>query len=126
MAVVVDSSVWIEWLLTGPGSHRYEPVMAAPEALIVPGIVIFEVMRWTLANVDDEAAQAAAELMTRGLVVPLDAGLSFAAALVARETRLAMADSIILATTRAHGAELWTQDADFAAIPGVRYFAKLS
>jgi predicted nucleic acid-binding protein len=29
----------------------------------------------------------------------------------------------ILATARAHGATLWTQDADFASFPGVRYFA---
>ncbi len=32
-----------------------------------------------------------------------------------------MADSIMLATARAFGATLWTQDADFEAIPDVRY-----
>ncbi len=32
-----------------------------------------------------------------------------------------MADSIMLATARAHGATLWTQDADFAGFPDVRY-----
>jgi predicted nucleic acid-binding protein len=31
-----------------------------------------------------------------------------------------MADSVILATARAHDATLWTQDEDFATIEGVR------
>ena len=35
-----------------------------------------------------------------------------------------MADSVILATARAADAVLWTQDADFATVPGVRYVAK--
>jgi predicted nucleic acid-binding protein len=37
-----------------------------------------------------------------------------------------MADSIILATARAHQATLWTQDAHFKEIPGVRYIEKRS
>jgi predicted nucleic acid-binding protein len=37
-----------------------------------------------------------------------------------------MADSIMLATAQAWEATLWTQDADFAGIPGVRYVAKNS
>lgn len=32
-----------------------------------------------------------------------------------------MADSIILATTRAFDATLWTQDKDFEGIEGVQY-----
>ena len=36
-----------------------------------------------------------------------------------------MADGIILATARRTGATLWTQDADFEGIAGIRYFAKL-
>lgn len=35
-----------------------------------------------------------------------------------------MADSVILATARATDAVLWTQAADFATVPGVRYVAK--
>jgi predicted nucleic acid-binding protein len=32
-----------------------------------------------------------------------------------------MADSILLATARAHDADFWTQDADFEGIEGVQY-----
>ena len=34
-----------------------------------------------------------------------------------------MTDSIILATERSSGATLWTQDADFDGLAGVRCFA---
>ena len=32
-----------------------------------------------------------------------------------------MADSIMLATARANGATLWTQDSDFEGLPDVRF-----
>jgi len=35
-----------------------------------------------------------------------------------------MADSIMFASARAYGATLWTQDADFENVPGVRYVVK--
>ena len=37
---------------------------------------------------------------------------------------LAIVDSIILATARAEGATLWTQDSHFACLDGVGYRAK--
>ncbi len=37
---------------------------------------------------------------------------------------LPMADSVILATARAFGATLWTQDEHFKGIEGMRYIAK--
>lgn len=124
MAVVADASIWIEWLLSGQGSERYSAILANPEAVLVPAITIYEVVRWSLARRQPETAQAAAALMRRGMVVELDADLAAEAALLAHNNRLAMADAIMLATARAYGAELWTQDADFAGLPGVRYFEK--
>jgi predicted nucleic acid-binding protein len=35
-----------------------------------------------------------------------------------------MADSIMLASARLHGATFWTQDADFKDVEGVKYIAK--
>jgi predicted nucleic acid-binding protein len=40
------------------------------------------------------------------------------------EYHFSMADSIILATAKAYNAILWTQDADFKNMPGVKYFLK--
>jgi predicted nucleic acid-binding protein len=49
------------------------------------------------------------------------ARLAMDAARLSVSLRLPMADSIMLATARSCGATLWTQDADFAELPGVRY-----
>jgi hypothetical protein len=37
---------------------------------------------------------------------------------------MAMADSVMFATARRYRAMLWTQDADFEGLPGVKYLAK--
>ena len=37
------------------------------------------------------------------------------------DLRLPLADSIILATARSEGATLWTQDAHFTGLEGVRF-----
>ncbi len=42
---------------------------------------------------------------------------------VSVEHRLTMAGSIMLATARTHDATLWTQDADFEGLAGVRFKA---
>jgi predicted nucleic acid-binding protein len=51
----------------------------------------------------------------------LSSTLALHAARLSVDHRLLMADSIMLATARACDATLWTQDADFDGVPGVRY-----
>lgn len=62
--------------------------------------------------------------MKQGKVRNLDVTLALAAAKISVDQKLAMADSIILATARAFGAVLWTQDEDLDGIERVRYFRK--
>lgn len=52
------------------------------------------------------------------IVVDLTAEISMLAARVSIECRLPMAESVILATSRVHGASIWTQDSDFEEIEG--------
>ncbi len=59
--------------------------------------------------------------MQQGAVVDLGAALAMNAAWLSVELKLPLADSVILATARQYGAELWTQDADFKGIEGVQY-----
>ena len=59
--------------------------------------------------------------MQKGAVVDLGAALAVKAARLSVELKLPLADSVILATARQFGAELWTQDADFEGIEGVQY-----
>lgn len=73
---------------------------------------------------DEGDALQAIALMQQGRVVNVDAPLSLTAVRLSVEHRLPMADSIMLATARSHGATLWTQDADFEGLTGVRFKAR--
>lgn len=122
---ILDSSGWMEWLSDGPGAENFLPLLSAPDQLVVPAVTIYETLRWALAQTDVERAQRLAVRMRLSRVVDLDAGLAVDAANVANQHKMGMADSMIYATAQRYNAELWTQDADFAGLPGVRYFPKV-
>ena len=122
---VVDSSGWLEYFADGPNADFFEPVIGEEDSLVVPSISIYEVFKRLLAEPDGEQiGLSVVAAMQRGLMADLDAELALDAARVSRETKLPMADSIMLATARAHGATLWTQDADFEGIADVQYVKK--
>ncbi len=120
---VVDSSGWLEYFGDGPNAAYFAGPLAKADELIVPAISVFEVFKRVLQQRDEAAALQAAALMQQGLTVALDPALAMAAAKLSYELKLPMADSIILATARQFNAVLWTQDADFERLPGVRYVA---
>jgi predicted nucleic acid-binding protein len=120
---VVDSSGWLEYFGDGPNAAFFAGPLAKAEDLIVPAISIFEVFKRVLQQRDETSALQAAALMQQGRTVALDPALAMAAAKLSFELKLPMADSIILATARQFNAVLWTQDADFENLPGVRYVA---
>ena len=72
---------------------------------------------------EDKALEAIAVMM-QGQVVDLNAAIAISAAKISDELKIPMADSIMLATARESDAILWTQDADFAPIAGVKYIRK--
>ncbi|HXJ91610.1 MAG TPA: type II toxin-antitoxin system VapC family toxin [Terriglobia bacterium] len=121
---VVDSSGWLEYFADGPNARFFAPAIETPEKLVVPTVSILEVSKRILQQRGESEALQAAAHMQQGDVVPLDVTLALSAAKLSLELRLPMADSIILATARAYGALVWTQDADFKEIDGVRYTAR--
>ena len=62
--------------------------------------------------------------MKRARVVELTEELALTAADLSLAHGLAMADSVMLATARTHGAQLYTTDTGFDGIEGVTIFAK--
>ena len=121
---VVDSSGWIEYLAGGSNAAFFRGPIESDDPLLVPALSIFEVYRHMLRHIGREEALNVVAAMRRGVVIDLDDRLAIEAAELSVETKLAMADSIILATAQAHAAELWTQDSDFDGLEGVRYRAK--
>jgi predicted nucleic acid-binding protein len=121
---VVDSSAWLEYFADGPNASYFAGPIEAVEQLIVPSLSLFEVFKRILQQRDEGDALQAIALMQQGRVIDLDPPLALSAARLSTSARLPMADSIILATARLHQALLWTQDADFDGLPGVRFRAK--
>lgn len=124
MINVVDSSGWVEYLTKGTNAPFFLPVLQDTQNLIVPAICIFEVFKRILLNADEETALQVIGVMSQGQDVDLDRNIALDAARLSVKLKLSMADSIILATTHAYEAVLWTQDAHFKDLAGVRYIEK--
>ncbi len=121
---VIDSSGWLEYFAGGPQADFFARAIESTDNLIVPSVCVAEVFKRTLQQRGEADALQAAALMGQGRIVDLDFALALAAARIGHECRLPLADSIVLATARAHGATLWTQDADFEGFDGVRFVKK--
>lgn len=121
---VVDSSGWLEYLGQGENAGAFEEPLHEVRELLVPTIVVTEVRRRLLQQgADRHLVDQAIGGMRQGRIVPLDFDLAVNAATIGTALKLPLADSIILATARSFGAVLWTQDADFEGLHGVRYYA---
>lgn len=118
---VVDSSAWLEYFADGPNAAAFAPAIEDTGALVVPSLTLFEVYKRVLQQEGEPAALRAVTAMQQGVVMDLDARLAIAGARLSVETGLPLADGAILATARACGAVLWTQDADFEGLAQVEY-----
>jgi len=121
---VVDSSGWLEYLADGPNADFFAAAVEDTSDLVAPSWTLYEVFKKVLQQRGEGDALQAVALMSQGTVVDLNMDLALAAARISVELKLPMADSVMLATARLHEAVLWTQDADFEGIQGVRYVAK--
>lgn len=117
---LVDSSGWIEYFTAGTGADFFSAAIEDTERLLVASLGVLEVFRWVLREKSEGAALQAVALMQQGRVVDLDSALAIGAARTRLLHHLPLADSVVYATARAQSAILWTQDADFEGLPGVR------
>lgn len=118
---VVDSSAWLSYLANDRNAGYFSGAIEKTEELLIPALCLYEVFKRVIQQRDEGDALQAIAMMQQGVVVPLDEILSVTAARLSLEHKLPMADSLILATARAFGATLWTQDSDFAGLPDVKY-----
>jgi toxin FitB len=123
---VVDSSGWLEYFARGTNTRFFAPVIKATDILVVPTICLYEVFKRLFAQRGEEDALQAIGIMSLGVLADLTREIAVNAAFISSELQMAMADSIILATTRVYNATLWTQDADFKGMEGVQYIEKKS
>jgi len=124
MMNIVDSSGWMEYFAGHQNADFFSPVIEDHENLLVPVICLYEVFKRVTQLRDISTAQTYIGDMLNGRVIDLDQSIALEAAQISLDLKLAMADSIILATARTHQATLWTQDEHFQGLPGVKYVEK--
>ena len=121
---LVDSCGWLEYFADSSYADFYAPAIEDTDALIVPTICILEVFKRVLQQRGEDSALQVVAIMHQGQVVALSAGIALRAAKIGGELKLPLADSVILATAQTYGALVWTQDAHFKEIEGVKYIEK--
>lgn len=121
---VVDSSGWVEYFAQGKNAEFFIQPIQDIENLLVPTLCIYEVFKRLVLDIGEEEALQAIGVMSYGQVIDLDRKIALDAAQISLERKLAMADSVILATARDQDAILWTQDAHFKGFEGVNYIEK--
>ncbi|GAB6194199.1 PIN domain-containing protein [Desulfocastanea catecholica] len=122
--IIVDSCGWLEWFTDGQLADKYKQYLTAPENILMPAIILYEVYKVLKREVGEEKALLAAGYMKNSPVIPFDDTLALAAADIALQDNLAMADAIIVATSRAHNCRIIPSDADLKDQTNVEYIPK--
>lgn len=121
---LVDSSGWLEYFADGENSDFFTSAIEDVDNLIVSTINLYEVFKKILQQRDETDALQAVSLMQQGKIIEIESTIALNAAKLSYDLKLPMADSLILATAKLHGAILWTQDSDFENIPNVKFIKK--
>ncbi|RME28720.1 MAG: type II toxin-antitoxin system VapC family toxin [Deltaproteobacteria bacterium] len=118
---LVDSCGWLEYFAGGKNAGFFAAAIEDTERLLVPTICLLEVFKRVLQQRGHDLALQVVAAMQQGRVVELDGTIALSAARLGVKLGLPLADSVILATARAYGAVVWTEDSHFEGIDGVRY-----
>jgi predicted nucleic acid-binding protein len=121
---VVDTSVWIEWLIGGRLKRTLTKQFPDKAHCVVPTIVQLELAKRLARELSEDQADQVIAFTQKCIVAPLDTRIALTAADLHRQHRLATADAVVYATALEHGADLLTCDAHFEKMPGVVYVRK--
>lgn len=122
--IIVDSCGWLEWFTDGKLADTYQEYLADPDTHLVPTIVLYEVYKVLKREVGEEKALLAVGYMKNSQVIPLDEVVALSAADIAGQEGLAMADAIIVATSRFYNCSLISSDSDLKDQINVKFFPK--
>lgn len=121
---VIDTSVWIEWLVGTPLGTKLEREIPDKSECIVPTIVQLELAKWLTREISEDEADQMIAYTQKCVVAPLDTRIALLAADLHRHYKLATADAVVYATAREFNAELLTCDRHFEKLPEVAFFKK--
>jgi predicted nucleic acid-binding protein len=121
---VVDTSIWIEWLIDSPWSKKLEIEIPDKSQCVVPTIVQMELAKWLIREAGEDQADQMIAYTQKCIVAPLDTNTALHAAELHRRYKLATADAVVYATALEYKAVLLTCDAHFEGLPDVIFFRK--
>ncbi|MCF7965783.1 MAG: type II toxin-antitoxin system VapC family toxin [Methylobacter tundripaludum] len=121
---VVDTSIWIEWLINSSLNQTIAESFPETTECIVPTIVQLELSKWLTREVGEAEADQVIAYTQNCVVATLDTKTALQAAELHRQYKLATADAIVYATALAYDADLITCDAHFEGLPNVVFIRK--
>lgn len=121
---LVDTSVWIEWLLGSTAGRAATAELPDREEWLVPTIVQFELAKWLTRELREGTADQVIALTRTCIVAELDTRTAVWAADLSARHKLTTADALIYATALAQGADLLTCDNHFKGLAHVRFIPK--
>ena len=121
---IVDASGWIEFFLAGTNGPKFKPVIENTSELLVSSVNMYEVNRVLSRKLPVELRDMCLQVMRRAPVIELNDERAIAASELSLKHGLAMADAAMYAMALEYKAVLWTQDADYQGLAGVKYFPK--
>ncbi len=121
---IVDTSGWLEYFADSPSAKHFAAAIESTSTLIVPTVVLYEVFKKVRADFGEDKAFVAVAQLKLGIVAVIDEAVALYAAKLSSDHKLPMADALIYATAQLRNATVYTQDAHFRDLPGVKYFEK--
>ncbi len=123
---LLDLSDWLSYFANDANSKYFADAIEGSEKLIVPSIILTEVFKIVFRQRGEDTALQTVAHIRQTKLITLDSALALDAARYNIEFKLPPADSIIYATAQRHKATIWTQDAGFDGLHGVRFFRKVN
>ena len=122
MKVVIDSSVWLEYLTHGQRLKKIEQFFKPPNKIIIPVIVIYEIYKKIKSERGESEAVFVIAQMERLAVkiFEIDQPTAIKAADISVHYKIPMADSLIYTSALLEDAVVVTTDMHFNELPSAR------
>jgi len=114
LTVLLDSWTWIEYWRGSKNADKVGSYIESSEEAIISSINLAEIYFWILREYGQKQAEAKKMILEkRCFIVYLDSSIAVEAAKIKYERKIALADSIVLATAIKSNAKVVTGDPDF-------------
>ena len=120
MTVLIDSWTWVEYWKSGELAKEPATYIEGVEESVVSTINLAEVYFWVARYYNETtAAQKLKTVEKRSHVIAVEREIAIKAAKIKIENKLALADSLIVATARQVGGRVVTGDPDMKGLKDV-------